>query len=259
MKTPALPLFLASAVLLPQLFAQGMLPTDGGNQPQPAPQIESDVIADWVKELSNLSAEDRALYTSAFAQAKNAYAKGLMAECESHLNTCEFYTTSNPNVWNLRASVRISQQRFDEAKPLLDAVRRFNPQDAVARLSYSLLYLGTGEYEKCIAETDALLEEIRYRDMMQLTHSLIFRKVLCCLMLGREEDARALVADVSPVDDSPLYYYSQAMFSLVKGDRRSATRDLNTADTIYATIGYLSGYKQAVSFSGITEKFTTRK
>ena len=145
MKTSAFSLILASAIALPQLSAQGILPTDGGSQS--APQIEADVIADWVKELSNLSAEDRALYTSSFAKAKSAYAKGLMAECESHLNTCEFYTTSNPNVWNLRASVRISQQRFEEAKPLLDAVRRFNPQDSVARLSYSLLYLGTGEYE----------------------------------------------------------------------------------------------------------------
>ncbi|MDO5471118.1 MAG: hypothetical protein Q4F38_07425 [Akkermansia sp.] len=243
---------LFSLLFLPHLAAQEVLPTDAG-APQPA-ETQTEEIADWVKELSNLSPENRTIYTRAFALAKQAYARGLMAECESHLNTCELFTTSNPNVWNLRASVYISQCRFDEAQALLTSVRRSNPQDLVARLSFSMLYLGKGEYAKCIEETDALLEEIRYKDMMQLSHSLIFRKVLCCLMLDREAEARALVADISPVDDSPLYYYSQAAFSLAKGDHRAATRDLYAADVIYASVGYLSGYKQAMNFSGISEK-----
>ncbi len=202
-----------------------------------------------------MPAEKRAEYAAAFAQAKQAYATGRLIECECHLNTCEFFTRKNPHVWNLRAGALVMQRRFEEARPLLAEVQRVSPQDEVARMSLSMLYLGTAEYEKCLEETERLLVEIRYRNLEQLTHSLKFRKLLCYMMLGREAEARELVKGVGPIDDSPLYYYSQAVFFLAKGDRRSAVRDMGAADTIYANTGHLAAYKQALEFSGVAEKF----
>lgn len=213
-------------------------------------------VADWVKELSNLSPENRKIYAEAFRMAKTCYAQGRMVECESHLNTCELYNRSNPNVWNLRASALIAQKQFEQAEPLLVSVRRLNPQDSVARLSLSLLYLGTQRYEKCLDETELLIDDIMYKDMMQLTHSLMFRKVVCLVMLGRVDEARDVVADISAIDDSPLYYYSQAVFALIEGNRKQAMSDMNVADNIYKTIGYLSGYKQTFTFSGLVEKYS---
>lgn len=235
----------ASSVLMAQ---ENLSTTAGDTQTSESQQAQ---LAEWVRELSNLPPEQRAHYTEAFAKAKQAYARGSLAECDSHLNTCELYTTSNPNVWNLRASVLISQRKFDEALPLLERVRSENRQDAVANLSFSLLYLGAGEYSKCLEETTALIETLRYSNMEQLVHSLRFRRMLCYIMLGKEDEARAEVADIGPLDDSPLYYYSQAVFSLQAGDRRAAQRDMNAADTIYASVGYIPAYKQALEFSGI--------
>lgn len=250
---------LLPALLLAAGVAMADLPTDlpSGTGPQAQPGISGpDVVSDWVKELSNMPKESRSAYAEAFKQAKSCYAQGRLVECETHLNTCELYTRSNPNVWNLRASVLISQQRYTEAEPLLLEVRRFNPQDSVCRLSFSLLYLGSGRYEQSIEETDQLIDDIKYKDMMQLTHSLMFRKLLSLVMLGRMDDARAVVAEISPIDDSPLYYYSQGVFALVEGNRRQAMREFNTADAIYASMGYLNGYKQALNCSGLTEKYT---
>lgn len=232
----------------------GLLPS-GDEAEKKTEAAPVDEIADWVKEVSNLPAESRAIYAAAFQEAKRCYAGGLLAECEAHLNTCEIYIRSNPNVWNLRASVMVAQKRFAEAKPLLDKVRLKNPQDAVARLSLTLLYLGTQEFEKCIAELDELIDEIRYRDMMQLTHSLIFRKFICLMMLDRIDEAKALVSEFGMMVDSPLYYYTQAIFSLAKGARKQAMSDMHVADTIYKSTGYLSGYKQSISYSGVVEKF----
>lgn len=248
---PTLSLFLSQAT--GSNLPTGSLPSGSGTA---VPSSEEEPVASWVRELSNLPSEQRDAYARAFQAAKKCYAQGRLAECEGHLNTCEFYTRSNPNVWNLRASVLISQQRFAEAEPLLQEVRRANPQDSVARLSLSLLYLGAHDYEKCLHETDQLIEDIKYKDMEQLTHSLTFRKFLCLIMLERMEEARALVAKCSPMDDSPLYYYSQGVFFLSNGDRQSALRDFNAADSIYSNTGYISGYKQALSYSGLVEKLS---
>lgn len=234
----------------------GLPVSSGDTSAEKASAANSGGVAEWVKELSNQSQENRRAYAEAFQRAKACYAQGSLVECESHLNTCELYTRNNPNVWNLRASVLISQQRYAEAEKLLLEVRRINPDDSVARLTFSLLYLGAGNYEKCIAETEQLIDDIRYKNMMQLTHSLMFRKLLCLVMLERMDEARDVVAEIGPIDDSPLYYYSQGVFALTMGNRQQAMREFNTADIIYSSIGYLSGYKQALNFSGLVEKYT---
>ncbi len=210
-------------------------------------------IPEWVRELSNLAPESRSAYTTAFQAAKRSYAAGRMVECEGHLNTCEMYTRSNPNVWNLRASALIAQSRYEEAQQQLDKVLSHDSQDSVARLSLSLLQLGMHRYEECIATTDELLDMIRYKEMAQLTYSLTFRKLLCLVMMERMDEARELVADCSPMLDAPLYYYSQAVFLYVEGDRKAALRELTTADSIFRGTGYLSGYRQALNISGITD------
>lgn len=249
---------LASLLVLPCTLSAQNLSTDGAPQASESEQEGADV-AEWVKEISNLPAAKRAEYSAAFAQAKEAYQGGRYVECEGFLNTCEFYTRKSPHVWNLRAGALIAQQRFEEARPLLADVLRVNPKDEVGNLSLSLLYLGAAEYEKCLEVTDSLLAEIRYKRMEQLTHSLMFRKVLCYMMLGREAEAREVVKDIGPIDDSPLYYYSQGVFFLAKGDTRAAKRDFNAGDVIYGSMGHLSGYKQALNFSGLVEKFAASR
>lgn len=218
-----------------------------------------ETIPDWLVELSNLPVRSRRIYTSAFASAKQAYAQGYMVDCLGHLNTCELYTRKNPNVWNLRASALISQRRFDEAQPVLEQVKRNSPSDHVLLLNYSLYYLGKGEYDKCITVTDELLESIRYKKMDAMEHSLLFRKVLCRVMQDKVTEAKELVKHVSPLDDSPLYYYCEAVFALAEGDIRAAMKNLNTADSIYARVGMLSNYKQAFSFSGVADKYSLQQ
>lgn len=227
-----------------------------------APDFSSDdeqkeeTIPDWLVELSNLPQRSRQIYTGAFAAAKQAYAKGYMVDCIAHLNTCELYTRKNPHVWNLRASALIAQKRFDEALPLLEQVKAQSPSDSVLQLNYSLLYLGKGEYDKCIEVTDALMESIRYKKMEGLTHSLLFRKFLCRVMQERIDEARELVKHISPIDDSPLYYYCEAVFALIEGNRREAMKSLNVADSIYSGVGMLANYKQAMTFSGVSDKYS---
>lgn len=232
----------------------GGLPTTSGQQKSGAAEQEDETIPEWVRELSNLPAESRAAYTAAFRAAKSSYAAGRMVECEAHLNTCEMYTRTNPNVWNLRASALIAQRRYEEAQPYLDMVINLDSQDSVARLSLSLLQLGMHRYEECIATTEELMDMIRYKDMEQLTYSLTFRKLLCLVMLERLDEARALVANYSPLLDAPLYYYSRAVFLYVEGERKAALRELSTADSIFHGTGYLSGYRQALNVSGLTDR-----
>lgn len=219
-----------------------------------------DVTAYWVADLAALPEDKQVIYTNNFAAAKRAYSRSSFSECERYLDVCESLYDKNPNVWNLRASVRIAQQQFDEAVPLLEKVRDINPDDLVVCLNYSLLHMGAGRYQEAIDEVDVLLDELKYKESMQgLYYSLLFRKFLCLLMSDKEDDARALVEDISPMVPAPLYYYCRSVFAVMDGDRTLALREMSTADEIYTQDAYLNTYKQNIKFSGILKKYSLPK
>lgn len=243
--------------LLPMAAAGQLLPiTVTTPQEEAAEEEQEDKpnVPIWVEELSNLTAEARSEYTASFAAAKDAYSAGRLAESESYLLTCQMINDKNPNVWNLRASVCIAQKRFAEALPLMQKVEEALPGNQINMLNYSLYYMGIGQYEQCIKMTDALIDELTAEKTLSLRKHLVYRKVLCYLMLGREAEAHKLTDSLTPLEDSPLYYYSQAAYNISKHDREAAKRDLNSAETIFAQDGYLLSYKQSLSFSGLIER-----
>lgn len=206
----------------------------------------------WVRDLGELSAVQQQIYTNKFAAAKRAYSSGSQTLCLQFLTECEAIYAKNPNVWNLRASVYIAQKNFDEALIWLEKVRSVAPDDLVANLNFSLLHLGAGRYEQSIEEIDVLIDELKYKKGMDaLVHSLIFRKFICLLKLGKVDEARAVVAKIDPMSFTPLYYYSQSMLNYVAGDKKAAARDMAAADRIYRTDSYLQAYKQNIQFSGL--------
>lgn len=239
--------------------AQNTLPTSALPLEDDSKGGESDkrqaAVPLWLQELSNLPSEQRKLYTNSFAKAKAAYASAKLAECESHLNSCEMIYQGNPSVWSLRASLYIAQRRFDEAEALMEKVVKEQPEDSITAFNRSLLSLGRGDYERCVEQTSELLEKVRFLEGMQLQHSLKFRLLLAYLMLGQKDKAEKLVADVTPLDDSPLYYYSQAAFAIYRGDSATAAKEIATADRIYRGEKYLLSYKQNLSSSQLQDKY----
>ena len=264
MKTPLITFALTLSCALTSSAAgelpSATLPVGTGETPSTSTSEQSDYaiedVPNWVNELSNLPPQKRQLYINNFDAATRAFSRGALTQCEQCLDECEAIFNKNPNVWNLRASVQIAQKRFVDAEQWLAKVREAAPDDVVSTLNYSLLYLGSGRYEQAITECDNLLLDIKYKEKMEgLRHSLLFRKFLCFIMMDKMDDAKALVADVNPMTNSPLYYYSQAVLAVVAGDRDTAIREMTAADSIYRTDAYLATYKQGITFSGLLERF----
>lgn len=252
--------FIMAAMAYPLMASN--LPTvdvfgDDADTPAQPSRPEDEVVDDipnWVNELSNLPAAQRQQYMNQFAAAKWAYSKGSLDMCQQCLDVCEGIYAKNPNVWNLRAAAHLAQKNFDAAEAWLKKVQTVVPDDAVANLNFSLLHLGRGEFEKCISMCDSLLYEIEYKeDMEGLTHALLFRKLVCLVMLNRVDEARAVVKDITPLTFTPLYYYSQSVFAIVAKDKSKTLKEMSTADKIYSRDPYLQTYKQVIQFSGILE------
>ncbi|MBP3498890.1 MAG: tetratricopeptide repeat protein [Akkermansia sp.] len=239
------------ALILLAGLAALLLPAAAQEPPIPRQQITTAELPQWLVEFSNLPRAEREAYLASFRQAKIAYQQNQWVLCIGHLADCEMIFRGNPNVWNLRACCHMEQKYFEEAAEELERARQAMPDDPVTTLNIANLQLARGQHEACITTLRQLREALPYDAPAELLYTLQFRELLCLVMLNRSPEARGLIKGISPVADTPLYYYSQAVFALAEGNRAEASRCLRVARTIFAKNAATQPYQRALQLSDI--------
>lgn len=202
-------------------------------------------IPQWLADLSNLPREQRQEYIEQFALAKNALATGDWISCDAALTTCELIFTGNPHICNMRAACYIEQKRYADAAIEVAKAREQLPNDPSTLVNLATLHMAQGEYKTCIDEMSGILEAnpTMQHDVRDI---LTFRLFLCHLKLHDTAAAMTLVEDVSPLSDSPLYYYSRAAVCLYNKDLTGAKADLQSAARIFQNAAALVPYQRAL-------------
>lgn len=220
-----------------------------------AAQSVSD-MPQWLVDFSNLPRLEREEYLRSFAKAKQAYQQGQWVICIGHLADCEMIFRGNPNVWNLRACCLMEQKFFPEAAEELKRVRKAIPNDPVTTMNLANLQIAQKQYQESINTLRELRNMLPYGSPQELLNVLTFRELLCHVMLGQEQNARELIKDLTPISDTPLYYYSQAVFALAQGNKIEASRNLRVVASIFANGSQLVPYQRAMELSGIADMAT---
>ena len=239
-------ILLSLLLLLPQTQAQAVPASTKDKATERLPQ--------WLMDFSNLPRNDREQYLRAFNNAKISYQQGQWVACIGYLADCEMIYRGNPNVWNLRACCLMEQKFFEEAAVELERVRKAIPNDPVTTMNLANLHLASGRYEQSITTLAELRRILPYDTPKELLYVLDFRELLCLVMLGREAEARELVKELSPISDTPLYYYSQVVFALAQGNKMEASRNLRVVNSIFAKGNSLVPYQRALDISGIANR-----
>ena len=245
MKGTAL-LFLACCTL-------ALHPCSAQEEPLPA-KAPAQQLPDWLIEFSNLPRLEREQYLRAFNNAKRAYQQGQWVACIGYLADCEMLFRGNPNVWNLRACCLMEQKFFDEAAAELERVRKALPNDPVTAMNLANMHMALGRYRESISTLHELRRLLPYETPQDLLYVLDFRELICHVMLGQQQEAKQLIAGLSPISDTPLYYYSQAVFALAEGNRMEASRHLRTASSIFSKGSTIVPFQRALELSGIADK-----
>lgn len=238
------------------MLALVSLVTVSSAQEAPLRQQENTVeqLPQWLIDFSNLPRNDREQYLRAFNNAKQAYQQGQWVACIGYLADCEMIFRGNPNVWNLRACCLMEQKFFDEAAAELERVRKALPNDPVTAMNLANMHMARGRYKESISTLNELRDMLPFETPKELLHVLDFRELLCHVMLGQEAEARKLVSGLSPISDTPLYYYSQAVFALAANNRIEASRNLRVANSIFSKGNITVPYQRALELSGITNR-----
>lgn len=210
-------------------------------------------VPEWLAQLSNLPRAQRDEYIAHFAQAKVALAQGNWVDCDAELTSCEFIFNKNPNIHNLRVVCYIEQKRLDAATEALEKARELLPDDATTLVNTASLHMAKKDYRACIREMTDVLETPSYNISQEVRDILIFRVFLCHLMLGQVTQAEEWVSELSPISDTPLFYYSRAAVCLYLRDAAGARRDLQSATNIFSSGNLLIPYQRALLSCDLTE------
>ena len=231
-----------------------LLPLSAAGQ-TPGAETQAQPVAKWLAGFSNLPKDMRAEYINLFRQAKHAYAIGDMAVCYGLLSQCEFIYNKNPHVWNLRAVCLIAQKRFEEAEIELNKAKEVLPHDETTLMNIANLHMGKGEFRQCIEIIHSILQTEHDSLSSTLSDILTFRIYLCHLMLEERKEAKKLVSHLTPISDTPLYYFSQAAMHITRGNRTQAREDIYAAQTIFPARNASLPYIRAIQISGLEEKY----
>lgn len=208
----------------------------------------------WEAEFSNLPASQRAQYAKHMQQAKAAYQAGNSELCILALGACELIFDKNPHALNLKISCLLDLNKLDELPTLLKRSRELLPENEVADFSESSLLLAQGQYDECIAVSQRMLNFPGYQLSSLVRDLLCYRILLCHLAVGRTGQAKELVAGLSPLADTPLYYMSEVAFAISEGRPEDANRNMKAAMSIFGTSGQLVGFIRAFNQSNLADK-----
>lgn len=231
-----------------------LAPTCPAQAPMPQNPEKQDMqeIPQWLADFSNLPKDKREQYLTHFNRAKYAYHQGQWIECIAQLAECEIIVRGNPSVWNLRASCLLEQKYFKEAEEELLKVLKVMPHDPVTLMNMANVHMACKRYEESLSII------IPLRDTLYLQHAadellyvLDYRALLCHLLQGNKKKAQVIATSVSPMADTPLYYYSKAAIALSEGKRADAVHYLSVVERIFANNRACIPYQRALELSGL--------
>ncbi len=251
----------AKALLAEEALSDQGIQGHGASPAEEATMTEADLaqLPAWQAGFARLSAENRRAFAIAFAMAKKAYSTEQWAHCLALLNDCELIYDNSPNVWNLRACALLATGELNEAESFINRSLEFNAEDSVALMCKSELLMMRRDFRNCIPLLEHMRRTHKGEENRALHDTFTFHQLLCHLMLRQEMEARALVSGLTPMTDSPLYYFSQAAFCVYKGDSNAALEPLRSATNIYGNAGVTSSYRKWMNGCGLADKYVHGK
>ncbi len=242
--------------------AEAAVPDESATSPLDDPEFSEEELAKlppWQAGFNRLSKQDRLSYATAFTKAKAAYNVEQWATCLALLNDCELIYNESPNTWNLRACALLGSGALDEAEPHIQRSLALNANDSVALMCQSELLMLRKNYKGSI-EVLQKLRRLHHPSTQRALHDAFsFHQLLCHLMLRQEMEARALVADQTPLCDTPLYYFAEAAFRVYNGDSAGAMEPLRSAVNIFGNGGTTSSYRKWMNKCGLADKYVRNR
>ncbi len=167
----------------------------------------------------------------ALRQASQLYEAGDYRGAMNRLDQLQGSAAQDLSVLNLRGAILTKLGDHNQAAQIFREILAADPSYFPAAFNLGEVQFVQGDYEGALAS----FNEMRRRDPRN--ELLRFKVFITHLLLGHDDEARAIAADFIPAGSTPAWYYAQAVIAAKSGDKRAAQKNLTAAREIYGADG----------------------
>jgi tetratricopeptide (TPR) repeat protein len=174
-------------------------------------------------------------YLRSLETAGAAYAAGQLSNALDKLDICDQIHANVPDTWNMRGAIYADQHEYNKAEAAFQKAAALNPGDFWPQYNIAQLMLVQKKYPEAVQALNKLAVYKGHEELVS------FKLVYADLMMGKNDDAKAVLDAMKFPCDTPAYYFAHSAWSFAH---------LNQKDGDYfATSGMkVFGPEKCVSF-----------
>jgi tetratricopeptide (TPR) repeat protein len=243
----AIPLF-ALFLLSSPLMAQGA-PVAPGKEPVAAGELMPNQ-----KAFLNLPEESRNDFLKHLGEAHRLFQQKRIFETLDELDKTMKIFNDSPEIYNLRGSCYVEMRAFDKALADFQKAMTYVKANPSIEFNIGEVYFCTKEWKKSLEVFEKIFKDIP-KEQTALSRLVEFKVMLCKNQLGMEADVKVLAEKYDFEDDSPFYYYAQAVLAYEKKDLVKAEEWLARVSRVFQNPDVLAPWQDTLVEYGYIKSF----
>jgi len=202
----------------------------------------------------NLPEEDRVKFAEIINEAARLFQQKRIFETLEQIHEGKRIFDSSPESMNLEASCYVEMRNFERALEIYLKAEELAPDNQSIKFNIAEVYFVTREWQKAYDRFTALLPNITPENYA-LSRLVEFKILLSMKRLGMEDEALILANKYDFLDDSPFYYYAQAVIAYEADDVIKAEEWLAICARIFRNPQILAPWQDTLIEFGYIKSF----
>lgn len=233
-------------LLLPRLNAQEA----------PAPEKGAQELLPNQKEYLALPEARRIEFAKHMNEGMRLFQQTRILEALEKIDKAEKIFAKSAELLNLRGSCYMEMRAFDKAKDALDKALAISPDNGMVRFNKAEVFFVTKQWKEANDLFQEILKEIPEGNLT-IGRFVEFKILLCKKKLGLKEEALALAGKYDFRDDSPYYYYAQAVLAYDAEKFTEAKEWIERAQRVFGDEKVIAPWIDTLTEYGYLDNFTT--
>ncbi len=248
--TPFFALCLLSSPLVAQdaAVAPDKAPVAGGES------VNADSLMPNQKAFLNLPEESRKDFIKHLGEANRKFEQKRIFEALDELDKTMKIFKDSPEIFNLRGSCYVEMRAFDKALADFKKALTYVKDNPSIEFNIGEVYFCTKEWKKSLEIFEKIFKDIP-KEQTALSRLVEFKIMLCKNKLGMTADVKALAEKYDFEDDSPFYYYANAVLAYEKEDLVKAEEWLARAGRVFQNAEVLAPWQDTLVEYGYIKSF----
>ena len=188
------------------------------------PQAAAEAAA---KRMDDLPADPEDKYRTAYVRSAQAFSRNDLENAIKFLDIAEQAKPGQANTANLRGAIFTRQRDWPKAQAAFEEALRLQPDLPMAQFNLGEVLFLNKKYEEARERFQIFVNSQPKNDLG------LYKMYLCDLLGANPARAQDFLNSLEPSPTSPIYYFSKAAESFVKGDRAAAMEFVGSAYRIY--------------------------